>query len=177
MNPGFALYARLHCQREELSREIVRFAEESCRARACCRIRTVSPPLPRERLDGRPRRHVRLFHLSQRLIQRMHSECKVEIKTPIQTLIDIGFHLKKPGVTDVPGPRVPYLQRHGFTEGESGCTKSMEISEDIQVLIQAGAPAREIKRQAVEEVMLTLRESGLGKNQVRVPLCRETVKN
>jgi len=27
----------------------------------------------------------------------MRSECKVEIKIPIQTLIDIGFHLKKPG--------------------------------------------------------------------------------
>jgi hypothetical protein len=72
----------------------------------------------------------------------MRSERKVEIKTPIQTLIDIGFSLKKPGLADVSGPRVPYLQRHGFTEGESGSTKSMEISEDIQVLILAGAPAR-----------------------------------
>ena len=57
-SPDLELYARLHCQREEVSSEIVRFAE-FCRSR---------PPAPRERLDGRPGRHVRLFRLSQRLI-------------------------------------------------------------------------------------------------------------
>ena len=39
----------------------------------------------------------------------------------------------------------------------------MEISEDIQELILVGAAAREIKRKAVEEGMLTLRQSGLAK--------------
>jgi len=39
----------------------------------------------------------------------------------------------------------------------------MEISEDIQELILVGASAREIRRKAVEEGMLTLRASGLAK--------------
>ncbi len=39
----------------------------------------------------------------------------------------------------------------------------MEISENIQELILVGASAREIKRKAVEEGMLTLRQSGLTK--------------
>jgi len=39
----------------------------------------------------------------------------------------------------------------------------MEIGEDIQELILVGASAREIRRKAVEEGMLTLRQSGLAK--------------
>jgi type IV pilus assembly protein PilB len=39
----------------------------------------------------------------------------------------------------------------------------MEISEDIQELILVGASAREIRRKAIDEGMLTLRHSGLAK--------------
>jgi type IV pilus assembly protein PilB len=39
----------------------------------------------------------------------------------------------------------------------------MEIGEDIQELILVGASAREIRRKAVEQGMLTLRQSGLAK--------------
>ena len=39
----------------------------------------------------------------------------------------------------------------------------MEIGEDIQELILVGASAREIRRKAMEEGMLSLRQSGLAK--------------
>ena len=57
----------------------------------------------------------------------------------------------------------------------------MEISEDIQELILVGASAREIKRKAVEEGMLTLRQSGLSKIKAGLTtmdeVLRETMLN
>jgi type IV pilus assembly protein PilB len=57
----------------------------------------------------------------------------------------------------------------------------MEITEIIQELILVGASAREIKRKAVEEGMLTLRSSGLAKIKAGITtldeVLRETVLN
>jgi type IV pilus assembly protein PilB len=57
----------------------------------------------------------------------------------------------------------------------------MEISEEIQELILVGASARELKRKAVEEGMLTLRQSGLAKIRAGLTtveeVARETVLN
>ncbi len=43
----------------------------------------------------------------------------------------------------------------------------MEIGEDIQELILVGASAREIRRKATEEGMMSLRQSGLAKIKSR----------
>jgi len=55
----------------------------------------------------------------------------------------------------------------------------MDIGEDIQELILVGASAREIRRKAAEEGMLSLRQSGLAKikagNTTLEEVLRETV--
>jgi len=57
----------------------------------------------------------------------------------------------------------------------------MDVSESIQELILVGASAREIKKRAVEEGMITLRNSGLQKIKAGLTtvdeVYRETVKN
>jgi type IV pilus assembly protein PilB len=57
----------------------------------------------------------------------------------------------------------------------------MDISENIQELILVGASAREIRRKAEEEGMLTLRQSGLAKIRSGLTtleeVLRETVLN
>jgi len=57
----------------------------------------------------------------------------------------------------------------------------MESGEAIQELILVGASAREIRRKAVEEGMLTLRQSGLAKIKAGATtleeVLRETVLN
>ena len=52
----------------------------------------------------------------------------------------------------------------------------MEIGEDIQELILVGASAREIRRKAVEEGMLTLRQSGLAKIKAGFTTLDEVVR-
>jgi type IV pilus assembly protein PilB len=48
-------------------------------------------------------------------------------------------------------------------KGRIGLYEVMEISEGIRDLIMVGATSVEIKRKALEEGMLTLRQSGLEK--------------
>ncbi len=65
-------------------------------------------------------------------------------------------------------------------KGRIGLYEVMEITEDIQELILVGASAREIKRKAVEQGMLTLRQSGLSKLKAGLTtldeVLRETVQ-
>ena len=118
---------------------------------------------------------------AQRLIRRICNECKTEIRTPIQTLIDVGFSPEEAGpIQTFRGEGCRTCNGTGY-KGRVGLYEVMEISEDIQDLILAAAPAREIKRRAVEEGMLTLRQSGLAKIKSGVTtldeVLRETVKN
>ena len=118
---------------------------------------------------------------AQRLIRRICNECKTEIKTPIQTLIDVGFSSEEARpIQTFRGEGCRTCNGTGY-KGRVGLYEVMEISEDIQDLILAGAPAREIKRRAVQEGMLTLRQSGLAKIKSGVTtldeVLRETVKN
>ena len=66
-------------------------------------------------------------------------------------------------------------------KGRVGLYEVMEISEDIQELILVGASAREIRRKAMEQGMLSLRQSGLVKiKEGRTTLeevLRETILN
>jgi type IV pilus assembly protein PilB len=118
---------------------------------------------------------------AQRLIRRICSECKTEIRTPIQTLVDIGFSPEEARpIRTFRGEGCRTCNGTGY-KGRVGLYEVMEISENIQDLILAAVPAREIKRRAVEEGMLTLRQSGLAKIKSGVTtldeVLRETVKN
>jgi type IV pilus assembly protein PilB len=118
---------------------------------------------------------------AQRLIRRICGECKTEIKTSIQTLVDVGFSPEEAGpIQTFRGEGCRTCNGTGY-KGRIGLYEVMEISESIHDLILAGAPAREIKRQAVKEGMLTLRQSGLTKIKSGITtldeVLRETVKN
>ena len=118
---------------------------------------------------------------AQRLIRKICNDCKTEIKTPIQAVINIGF-------TPEDAKTIPTLKGEGCKtcngtgyKGRVGLYEVMEISEAIQELILVGGSAREIKRKAIEEGMLTLRDSGLYKIKAGVTtldeVLRETVLN
>jgi type IV pilus assembly protein PilB len=100
---------------------------------------------------------------AQRLIRKICSECKVEIKTPLQALTKAGFSQEEAKkIQTFKGEGCKTCNGTGY-KGRIGMYEVMEISEDIQELILVGASAREIRRKAVEEGMLTLRQSGLTK--------------
>ncbi len=118
---------------------------------------------------------------AQRLIRRVCRECKKEVKTPIQTLINAGFTPEDAKTLQtLKGDGCKLCNGTGY-KGRVGLYEVMEISEDIQELILVGASAREIRRKAVEEGMLTLRSSGLAKIKAGATtldeVLRETMKN
>jgi type IV pilus assembly protein PilB len=100
---------------------------------------------------------------AQRLIRKVCSDCKVEVKTPLQALVNAGFLQEEAkNIKTYKGDGCKTCNGSGY-KGRIGMYEVMEISEDVQELILVGASAREIRRKAVEEGMLTLRQSGLAK--------------
>ena len=100
---------------------------------------------------------------AQRLIRKICQECKAEVKTPLQALINAGFSQEEAKtIRTYKGEGCKTCNGTGY-KGRIGMYEVMEIGEDIQELILVGASAREIRRKAVEEGMLTLRQSGLAK--------------
>jgi len=117
---------------------------------------------------------------AQRLIRKICQDCKVEIKTPIQALTSAGFSQEEAKtVRTFKGEGCKTCNGTGY-KGRIGMYEVMEIGEDIQELILVGASAREIRRKAVEEGMLTLRHSGLAKIKAGLTtldeVLRETVQ-
>ncbi len=118
---------------------------------------------------------------AQRLIRKICPECKIEVKTPLQALVNAGFSQEEAkNIKTFKGDGCPKCNGSGY-KGRIGMYEVMEIGEDIQELILVGASAREIRRKAVEEGMLTLRQSGLAKIKSGATtldeVLRETVLN
>jgi type IV pilus assembly protein PilB len=118
---------------------------------------------------------------AQRLIRKVCNDCKAEVKTPLQTMINLGFSAEEAkSIATFKGEGCKTCNGTGY-KGRIGLYEVMEVSEEIQELILVGASAREIKRKAVEEGMITLRHSGLNKIRTGTTtldeVLRETVLN
>jgi type IV pilus assembly protein PilB len=113
---------------------------------------------------------------AQRLVRRVCSKCKVDADVPPKTLTDIGF---SPDVVNdfrvMKGKGCATCNGTGY-KGRVGLYEVMEITEGIRDLIMVGATAVEIKRKALEEGMLTLRESGLEKIKNGVTTVEEVLR-
>jgi type IV pilus assembly protein PilB len=101
---------------------------------------------------------------AQRLIRRVCSNCREEVHdVPVKTLVEIGFPPEAANTFPIwKGRGCGVCNGTGY-KGRIGLYEVMEISEGIRDLIMVGATAVEIKRKALEEGMLTLRQSGLEK--------------
>ena len=60
--------------------------------------------------------------------------------------------------------------------GRLGLYEVMEITEDIQELVLVGASARELRRKATEEGMISLRQSGINKMKLGLTTIEEIVR-
>jgi type IV pilus assembly protein PilB len=101
---------------------------------------------------------------AQRLIRRVCSNCREEVHdVPVKTLVEIGFPPEAADTFPIwKGRGCGVCNGTGY-KGRIGLYEVMEISEGIRDLIMVGATSVEIKRKALEEGMLTLRQSGLEK--------------
>jgi len=118
---------------------------------------------------------------AQRLIRKICPSCKTEINTPLQALTKAGFSQEEAkNVQAYKGDGCKTCNGTGY-KGRIGMYEVLEVSESIQELILVGASAQEIRHKAIEEGMLTLRQSGLEKIKAGVTtldeVLRETIVN
>ncbi|HYO48076.1 MAG TPA: GspE/PulE family protein, partial [Gemmatimonadota bacterium] len=116
--------------------------------------------------------------VSQRLVRRICSKCKVDATAEVssKTLIESGFTPEEIGAFQVAKGRGCQTCNGTGYNGRVGLYEVMEISNGIRGLIMAGATAAEILRQALEEGMLTLRMSGLEKMKCGVTTLEEVLR-
>ena len=117
---------------------------------------------------------------AQRLVRRICKECRGPMEVPPQALIDVGFEsdeAKK--LTIFKGKGCTICNNTGY-KGRLGLYEVLECTDEIRQMVLEGASAMEIKKQAVKDGMLTLRQSGLQKiadgRTTIDEVVRETVK-
>lgn len=119
--------------------------------------------------------------VAQRLIRRVCKECKQEVPTPDNALIDIGFspeEAKK--VTIFRGDGCKKCNGTGY-KGRTGLFEVLKVTQNIRESILSGATTEDLRRLAIKEGMITLRKSGLEKIKQGITtveeVLRETVNN
>jgi type IV pilus assembly protein PilB len=113
---------------------------------------------------------------AQRLVRRLCKECKEEVQMPQQALTDIGYAAED-------APRVKLFKGRGCTvcnntgyKGRVGLYEVMEITDELREMILCGASSLELKNKALEQGMISLRQSGLRKIRDGLTTVEEVVR-
>src|SRR5437588_3708148 len=113
---------------------------------------------------------------AQRLIRRVCKDCKKENPTPVEALVEIGFSPEESGkLKTYKGKGCPTCNDTGY-KGRIGLYEVMEITDEIRELILIGASSLELRKKAIEDGMITLRESGLQKIRNGVTTIEEVLR-
>src|SRR5678815_2544418 len=100
---------------------------------------------------------------AQRLVRRICSNCKTDEPHAPQALVEAGFTQEEASkVIPKKGTGCEKCNNTGY-KGRVGLYEVMEIGEELRELILVGASGLELRRKAVDEGMITLRQSGLRK--------------
>ena len=113
---------------------------------------------------------------AQRLIRRICKDCKQEHQTPSEALIEVGFSPEEAKTLKTfKGRGCATCNNTGY-KGRIGLYEVMEITDEIRELILIGASALELRKKAIDDGMITLRESGLHKIRAGVTSPEEVVR-
>jgi type IV pilus assembly protein PilB len=113
---------------------------------------------------------------AQRLIRRVCKDCKQEHPTPSEALIEVGFSPEEAKtIKTYKGKGCSTCNNTGY-KGRIGLYEVMEITDEIRELILIGASALELRKKAIDDGMITLRESGLYKIREGVTSPEEVVR-
>jgi type IV pilus assembly protein PilB len=101
---------------------------------------------------------------AQRLVRRVCEGCKEAITVPRQRILDAHYvgQLEGDTVKIARGKGCDRCSGSGY-KGRVGVFEVMEMTDTLRELVIDNAPAFEIKKKAIAEGMLTLRQSGLRK--------------
>jgi type IV pilus assembly protein PilB len=113
---------------------------------------------------------------AQRLVRRVCGNCKVPHAVPLQALLDIGFSPEAAAsATPFRGTGCERCNNTGY-KGRVGLYEVMVITDDLRELVLVGASALELRRRAVEDGMISLRQSGLRKIADGITTIEEVVR-
>jgi len=113
---------------------------------------------------------------AQRLIRRVCKDCKQEHQTPVEALIEVGFSSEEAkAIKTYKGKGCSTCNNTGY-KGRIGLYEVMEITDEIRELILIGASALELRKKAIDDGMITLRDSGLYKIRLGVTTPEEVVR-
>jgi type IV pilus assembly protein PilB len=113
---------------------------------------------------------------AQRLVRRACANCKEPAPLPPAVLIQAGFSPELANeVTPMKGKGCEKCNMTGY-KGRVGLYEVMEIAEELRELILVGASGLELRRKAIDEGMITLRQSGLRKVQAGMTTIEEVVR-
>lgn len=100
---------------------------------------------------------------AQRLVRRICTNCKEEVSMTPTALANIGFTKEEANTVKIYSGRGCNKCNNTGYKGRVGLYEIMPVSTSIRDLIFGNAPVAEIRKTAMEEGMVTLRESGLRK--------------
>ncbi len=113
---------------------------------------------------------------AQRLIRRVCGECKVESPLLPEALVEVGFTPEEAtSLRTFKGAGCEKCNNTGY-KGRVGLYEVLEVTDDIRELILIGASALELRKKAIEDGMITLRESGLHKIRSGITTIEEVVR-
>ena len=113
---------------------------------------------------------------AQRLIRRVCKDCIHEHQTPPEALIEVGFSAEETKTLKTyKGKGCSTCNNTGY-KGRIGLYEVMEITDEIRELILIGASVLELRKKAIDDGMITLRESGLYKIREGVTTPEEVVR-
>lgn len=113
---------------------------------------------------------------AQRLVRRVCKECRQVISLPRKALTDVGFSDDEADAVEIfEGQGCPTCNQTGC-KGRVGLFEVMEVSDPLRELILTGANSVELREQAIEDGMVTLRRSGISKIMLGQTTIEEVVK-
>jgi len=113
---------------------------------------------------------------AQRLVRRICSNCKTTNSHAPAALLQAGFSADDANsVMPMKGAGCDRCNQTGY-KGRVGLYEVMEVSEELRELVLVGASGLELRRKAIDEGMITLRQSGLRKVKEGVTTVEEVVR-
>jgi type IV pilus assembly protein PilB len=109
-------------------------------------------------------------------VRKVCTNCKEAAPLPAPALVQAGFSQDDAGsVQPMKGAGCEKCNQTGY-KGRVGLYEVMEIGEELRELILVGASGMELRRKAVDEGMITLRQSGLRKVKDGMTTVEEVVR-
>ncbi len=113
---------------------------------------------------------------AQRLVRRICNQCKQPVDIPVQALTNIGFSKDESKSLQLfRGKGCDNCSGTGY-KGRVGLYEVMEVDDEVRELILSGASAYELRQKALQNGMISLRESGLQKIREAMTTIEEVMR-